>query len=43
MAAAKQQKGCAVLPALTEGASRSCALAVLLEQPVFWWCLGPTP
>lgn len=31
MAAAKQQRRCAVLPAFTEGASRSCALAVLLE------------
>lgn len=45
MAAAEQEKGihsfiCFDIH-LAEGSPVSCALAVLVEQPVF--CLGPTP
>lgn len=48
MAAAEQEKGTQLHPlwhpvSLAEGVSCGCALAVLLEQTVFWRCLGPTP
>lgn len=43
MAAAKQEKGARSFTLLTEGVSRGWVLAALLEQPMFWWCLGPTP